>query len=49
MSEAIITFSEEKVTDQNLISAFSEDLYYLSMDNSCRHELYRAKIYLAGD
>lgn len=34
MSEAIITSSEEKTSDQNIISAFVQDLYYLSMDNS---------------
>lgn len=33
MSEAIVSFAEEKVTDKNLITAFAEDLYYLSMDN----------------
>jgi glucose-6-phosphate 1-dehydrogenase len=34
MSEAIISFSEEKISDKNLITSFAEDLYYFSMDNS---------------
>jgi len=34
MSEAIISFSEEKVTDTNLISEFTGALYYHTMDNS---------------
>jgi glucose-6-phosphate 1-dehydrogenase len=34
MSQAISSFSEEKVTDLNLISEFVKDLYYHSMDNS---------------
>jgi glucose-6-phosphate 1-dehydrogenase len=33
MSVAIISFSEEKVSDKNLIDNFAEDLYYHSMDN----------------
>ena len=32
MSEAIVSYSEEKITDQTLISAFVEDLYYLPID-----------------
>jgi glucose-6-phosphate 1-dehydrogenase len=34
MSDAIITFSEDKVTDSSLIKSFSQELYYFSMDNS---------------
>jgi glucose-6-phosphate 1-dehydrogenase len=32
MSEAIVSYSEEKITDQSLISAFVNDLYYHPMD-----------------
>jgi glucose-6-phosphate 1-dehydrogenase len=32
MSEAIVSYSEEKITDQNLITAFVADLYYLPID-----------------
>jgi glucose-6-phosphate 1-dehydrogenase len=32
MTEAIISYSEEKITDQSLISAFVTDLYYHPMD-----------------
>jgi len=34
MSDAIISFSEEKETDNNMVAAFVEDLYYLSIDNT---------------
>ncbi len=34
MTEAIVAFSEEKVTDMDSLSVFSEELYYISMDNS---------------
>ncbi|MBK7628207.1 MAG: glucose-6-phosphate dehydrogenase [Bacteroidales bacterium] len=34
MSEAIVSFSEEKVTDSDLISSFVKDLHYHSMDSS---------------
>lgn len=33
MSSAIVTYSEEKVSDQNLISDFTKDLYYHPLDN----------------
>jgi glucose-6-phosphate 1-dehydrogenase len=46
MSESIITFSEEKVNDQSLISAFSENLYYLSLDNSANTSYSELKSYL---
>ena len=34
MSSAIVSYSEEKVTDQSLISDFARDLFYQSLDNS---------------
>lgn len=34
MSEAIISFSEEKISDINLISEFAKNLYYHTMDNA---------------
>ena len=34
MSDAIVQYSEEKVTDQNLVSEFVKDTYYHSMDSS---------------
>jgi len=34
MSEAILKYSEEKVTDNNLINDFVKDLYYHPLDNS---------------
>ena len=34
MSSAIVSYSEEKVTDQSLISDFTRDLFYQSLDNS---------------
>ena len=33
MSEAIVSFSEDKDADRNLISFFTENIYYLSMDS----------------
>jgi glucose-6-phosphate 1-dehydrogenase len=33
MSGAIISYSEEKISDENLISGFVKDLYYFSLDN----------------
>ena len=33
MSGAIVSYSEEKVTDQNLITGFVKDLYYFSFDS----------------
>ncbi len=33
MSEAIVSFSEDKDADRNLISFFIENIYYLSMDS----------------
>lgn len=34
MSSAIVSYSEEKVTDQNLISDFVKDLYYHALDTN---------------
>ena len=34
MSSAIVSYSEEKITDQSLISDFANDLYYQSLDSS---------------
>ncbi|HZY24307.1 MAG TPA: glucose-6-phosphate dehydrogenase, partial [Bacteroidales bacterium] len=34
MSNAIVQYSEEKVTDLNLVSEFVKDTYYHSMDSS---------------
>src|SRR5665647_719843 len=34
LSKAIVLYSEEKVTDQNLVSEFVKDTYYHSMDSS---------------
>jgi len=33
MSGAIISYSEEKISDENLISGFVKDLFYFSLDN----------------
>jgi glucose-6-phosphate 1-dehydrogenase len=33
MTEAIMAYSEEKVDDRNMVSKFSEDLYYLPVEN----------------
>ena len=43
MSKAIIASSEEKVTDQNLISDFTQNLYYHSMDNTSEIEYSELK------
>ena len=34
MSEAIVTYSEDKIIDQNLIAEFTKNLYYQPLDNS---------------
>ena len=46
MSEAIISYSEEKVTDKNIISSFTGELYYHSMDNSIESEYTGLKSFL---
>lgn len=33
MCAAIVLFSEDKITENNLVNSFCEDLHYLSMDN----------------
>jgi glucose-6-phosphate 1-dehydrogenase len=33
MCAAIVSFSEDKITENNLVNSFCEDLHYLSMDN----------------
>jgi glucose-6-phosphate 1-dehydrogenase len=38
MSKAIDLYSEEKVTDQNLVSEFVKDTYYHSMDSSSAND-----------
>ncbi len=40
MKEAIVSFSEEKVTEMGLVDSFSEELYYLSMDNSLLEDYF---------
>ena len=49
MSEAIISFSEDKKPDKNLITAFVKDLFYLSMGNSYNTGFCGAKIFFAED
>ncbi|MEI6048594.1 MAG: glucose-6-phosphate dehydrogenase [Bacteroidota bacterium] len=46
MSDAIVSFSEEKVTDKNLIADFSENLFYLSIDNASERGYSEMKAYL---
>lgn len=46
MSEAIVSFSEEKESDKSLITAFTENLYYLSMDNSSTTGYQELKAFL---
>jgi glucose-6-phosphate 1-dehydrogenase len=38
MSKAIVAYSEDKVTDQSLVSGFVPDMYYHSMDNATETE-----------
>jgi len=45
MTESILSFSEEKV-DKKLVTSFTEDLYYLSMDNSIPEDFLRLKSFL---
>jgi glucose-6-phosphate 1-dehydrogenase len=47
MSEAIISFSEEKVTDKNLTTFFAENLYYFPLDSSSVEGFTELKSYLA--
>jgi glucose-6-phosphate 1-dehydrogenase len=46
MKAAIITFSEEVVSDSDKISAFAEYLYYLSMDTSQQSDYEKMKLLL---
>jgi glucose-6-phosphate 1-dehydrogenase len=46
MSESIISFSEEKVSDEDLIPGFVKDLYYKSMDNYSESGYSEMKSYL---
>jgi glucose-6-phosphate 1-dehydrogenase len=46
MSDSIISFSEEKVTDKDLISDFLRHLYYHSMDNAAESSYSEMKSYL---
>jgi len=47
MSEAIISFSEEKVTDKNLTTSFAENLYYFPLDSSSAEGFLELKSYLS--
>jgi glucose-6-phosphate 1-dehydrogenase len=46
MSEAIVSFSEEKIGDQNQIKDFVTDLYYQSLDNSSETGYLELKSFL---
>jgi glucose-6-phosphate 1-dehydrogenase len=46
MDAAILSFSEEKVTDKTLISDFLENLFYLPMDNASENGYLELKTYL---
>lgn len=48
MGDSIVSFSEEKITDNNLIAGFVNDLYYYSMDNSSENGYSEMKSYLKG-
>ncbi len=43
MNSSIISFSEEKDPDKNIIDSFAEDLYYLSMDTSLQSDFEKLK------
>jgi len=47
MSDAIISFSEEKVTDNNLTTSFAENLYYFPLDSSSVEGFLELKSYLS--
>jgi len=47
MSEAIVSFSEEKVSDQNLISEFTQSLYYHASDSYSETGFLELKTYLS--
>lgn len=46
MSAAIVSYSEEKVTDQNLIEEFVQDIYYYTIDSKNENEFSEMKIFL---
>jgi glucose-6-phosphate 1-dehydrogenase len=46
MSEAIVSFSEEKVSDRNIIEDFTSDLFYLSIDISSEDGYSELKSFL---
>ena len=48
MSAAIVSYSEEKVTDQNLVADFVKDVYYYSLDSSSEDEIKELKTFLQG-
>ena len=43
MNSSIISYSEEKAPDKDLIASFTEDLYYLSMDTSLQSDFEKLK------
>jgi len=47
MSKAIDSYSDEKVTDADVISSFTKNLYYHSMDNSLESEYHGLRSVLA--
>jgi glucose-6-phosphate 1-dehydrogenase len=46
MSEAITTYSEEKVSDQDFIAEFVSDLHYISIDNNSENGYSDLKTFL---
>jgi glucose-6-phosphate 1-dehydrogenase len=46
MSDSIVKYSEEKISDMNLIGGFVKNLYYLPMDNSTESGYLELKSYL---
>jgi glucose-6-phosphate 1-dehydrogenase len=48
MSAAIVSYSEEKVTDQNLVTDFVKDVYYYSLDSTSEDEIKELKTFLQG-
>jgi glucose-6-phosphate 1-dehydrogenase len=46
MNNAILSYSEQKVTDQNIVTGFVQDLYYHSMDNAPGNEYSKLKTFL---
>ena len=48
MSAAIVSYSEEKVTDQNLVTDFVKDVYYYSLESTSEDEIKELKTFLQG-